>query len=78
LHGASQGDDDLYVMINAYWEKLQFQVQEGTAQEWLRVVDTGSASPDDFSEDGEPLRALIYPLAPRSVVVLVRPRKRSQ
>ena len=29
LHGASQGDDDIYVMINAYWEELQFQIQEG-------------------------------------------------
>ena len=36
LHGASQNDDDIYVMINAYWEKLEFQVQEGTAQEWMQ------------------------------------------
>jgi glycogen operon protein len=27
LHGASQGDDDLYVMINAYHEPLTFTVQ---------------------------------------------------
>jgi hypothetical protein len=25
LHGASQDDDDIYVMINAYWEELEFQ-----------------------------------------------------
>ena len=25
LHGASQGDDDIYVMINAYWEELEFE-----------------------------------------------------
>jgi hypothetical protein len=29
LHGASQGDVDLYVMINAYWEDLRFTIQEG-------------------------------------------------
>jgi glycogen operon protein len=74
LHGASQEDDDIYVMINAYWEKLEFQVQEGTAQEWMRIVDTALASPDDFSDRDEPLQALSYSAAPRSVVVLLRTR----
>src|SRR5579864_9081439 len=45
LHGASQSDDDLYVMINAYWETLDFELQEGTAQEWERIVDTSLPSP---------------------------------
>ena len=74
LNGASEGDDDLYVMINAYWESLEFQVQEGTTQEWMRIVDTALASPDDFSERGEPLQTLRYSLAPRSVAVLLRTR----
>src|ERR1700758_2712005 len=52
LHGASQGDDDIYVMINAYWEALEFQVQEGTAKEWMRIVDTSLPSPDDVSDYG--------------------------
>jgi glycogen operon protein len=75
LHGASQDDDDIYVMINAYWEKLEFDVQEGTAREWMRIVDTALATPDDFSEPGKPLKALSYSVAPRSVVVLLRPKK---
>jgi len=25
LHGASQADDDIYLMVNAYWQELQFQ-----------------------------------------------------
>ena len=74
LHGASEGDDDIYVMINAYWQELEFQVQEGTAQEWLRIVDTALATPNDFSERGERLRAGSYSVAPRSVVVLLRPQ----
>ena len=69
LHGASQDDDDIYVMINAYWENLEFQVQEGMAREWMRIIDTALASPDDFSERGEPLEALTYSAAPSSVVV---------
>lgn len=40
LHGASQNDNDLYVMVNAFWEDLTFVVQEGEAKDWLRVVDT--------------------------------------
>lgn len=75
LHGASQNDDDLYVMINAYWKKLDFRIQEGRTQEWKRIVDTALASPDDFSERGEAVEGLIHPVAPRSVVVLIRARK---
>ena len=75
LHGASQDDDDIYVMINAYWERLNFQLQEGTAQEWKRIVNTALASPDDFSEHGEPLQSAAYSVAPRSVVVVVRAKK---
>jgi len=74
LHGASQDDNDIYVMINAYWEAREFQVQEGTAQEWRRIADTSLPSPDDCSSDGVPLRQMKYALAPRSVVVLLRSR----
>jgi isoamylase len=76
LHGISQGDDDIYVMINAYWEALEFEVQEGTAREWRRIVDTALASPDDFSESGRPLAQSKCVVAPRSIVVLLRTRMR--
>ena len=72
LHGASQVDDDIYVMINAYWEELRFRIQEGAPQDWVRIVDTDLPSPHDFSECGLPLQQSIYQLAPRSIVVLVR------
>jgi isoamylase len=72
LHGASQPDNDIYVMINAYWEALRFRIQEGEPRNWLRIVDTDLASPADFSDNGLPLQSRIYEVAPRSVVVLVR------
>ncbi len=75
LHGASQGDDDIYVMINAYWEELEFQIQEGIAQEWYRVVDTALPSPDDFPDHGAPMERMRYVLTPRSIVVLKRLRR---
>jgi isoamylase len=72
LHGASQGDDDIYVMINAYWQELQFKIQEGAPQDWVRVLDTDLPSPDDFSGLGLPLQQSTYEVAARSIVVLKR------
>ena len=72
LHGASRANDDIYVMINAYWQELQFEIQEGAPQDWVRIVDTALPSPDDFSECGLPLQQSIYQVAPRSIIVLVR------
>jgi len=72
LHGASQKDDDIYVMINAYWEPLTFTIQEGAPQEWRRIVDTSLPSPDDFSDRGVLVDRMSYELAPRSVVVFTR------
>lgn len=74
LHGASQNDDDLYVIVNAYWEPIDFAIQEGSAQEWKRIVDTGLPSPDDFSGQGVAVQNPRYRAAPRSVVVLLRRR----
>jgi isoamylase len=71
LHGTSQADDDIYVMINAYWETLQFEIQEGKPEQWLRIVDTSLPSPDDFSEPGLPLLRSTYEVGPRCVVVLL-------
>ena len=76
LHGASQADDDIYVMINAHWQALRFQIQEGAPQEWVIIVDTALPSPFDFSESGVPLAQSVYEVAPRSIVVLVRPHTR--
>jgi glycogen operon protein len=76
LRGAAREDDDLYVMINAYWDRLPFVIQEGQPHEWLRAVDTSLDSPHDVSAPGSEVRlaSLTYVVAPRSVVVLVRRR----
>ena len=74
LSGASQQDDDLYVMINAYWEDLVFTVQEGQVSDWRRVIDTSLPSPEYFreSEQAQALRSLRYQVKARSIVVLLR------
>jgi len=73
LHGQSQGDDDLYVMINGYWQGINFVIQEGAVGQWKRVVDTAADSPLDFADPPAALGSLDYLLGPRSVVVLIRP-----
>jgi isoamylase len=77
LHGASQKDDDIYVMVNAYWEPLTFTIQEGSEREWRRIADTGLPSPDDFSERGVPLDRMSYQVAPRSIVIFTRALNRA-
>ena len=74
LHGRSQRDIDLYVMINAWQEPLAFRVQEGMPGEWSRVIDTALPSPEDIRAAGDeaPLGSLEYVVGPRSVVVLLR------
>lgn len=79
LHGASQNDDDIYVMLNAYSEDLAFQVQEGSPGAWLRLVDTALDSPQDICEPGREtaIASLKYLVAARSVVVLRRELSRA-
>ncbi len=74
VHGTSQQDRDIYVMINAYWEDMNFRIQEGDANDWMRVADTGRPSPFDLLDIGsaEPLASLDYKVKAESVVVLLR------
>ncbi|MGC2492170.1 glycogen debranching protein [Candidatus Binatus sp.] len=73
LHGGSQQERDIYVMINAYWQDLNFKIQEGKAGDWNCVADTAMSSPSDFFEVGKEkaLTSLNYEVKARSVVVLV-------
>lgn len=74
LRGAQFEETDLYVMINADHRPLRFRIQEGAAEDWLRVMDTSLPSPEDAAEPGReaPLGSLVYEVAARSVVVLTR------
>ncbi len=74
LRGAQFDEADLYVMINAHEQAMHFRIQEGNPDQWLRVVDTALASPQDVAIPGEeqPLATLDYEVGARSVVVLTR------
>lgn len=72
LHGGSLGDQDIYAIINAYWEPLDFTIQEGSSGDWFRVVDTSLPPGQDIVDEPVPLSGLVYSAAPRSVAVFVR------
>ncbi len=76
LRGASQGDDDLYIMLNAGVAPAAFSVFEAGVAPWRRVVDTARPTPHDIVDehDAPPVPAARYQVASRSAVVLVRPR----
>jgi isoamylase len=67
---------DLYVIVNALWEPLEFAIQ--TDGPWTRVVDTSLPPPADIVEEGAgvPVSGR-YDVGPRSVVILERRPGRS-
>lgn len=80
LHGASQADDDIYVMINAWTQDLVFTIQETGPCPWQRVVDTALPYPLDIAETGcEPLLSSAdYRVQSRSIAVFIRRPKTAQ
>lgn len=65
-----------HMMINTFWEELKFEVPpvtEFNGHDWNRWIDTSLESPEDISswDEAEAVREAVYPVQPRSVVVLV-------
>jgi glycogen operon protein len=67
------GDADIHVMMNMYWDGLHFELPTVQGRNWHRVVDTGLSAPEDcVSEDRAPMVTDgSYGVGGRSVVVLV-------
>jgi glycogen operon protein len=64
----------LHIIINAYWEALEFEVPPLEAEEsWRRCVDTYLDPPDDICSwaDAQSLRGSTCQVQPRSVVLLL-------
>jgi glycogen operon protein len=61
---------DLHVMMNMFWEPLDFEVPAYT--HWRIAIDTFSGSPLDIRDSGSgpPLTALKYTVQGRAIVVL--------
>ena len=69
-----------YMILNAYWEPLEFQLprkSNGESFRWRRWIDTLLESPRDIVpwEDSDSIFADCYRAGPRSVVVLIAMRE---
>ena len=73
----SENEDNtehLYIVLNAYWEPLDFQLPHLPAgRRWARLVDTAQPPPEDYAEAPVSLDVgqHTYPVADRSAVVLL-------
>jgi len=69
--GGLQGSADLHVMMNMYWEPLEFEVPVFAT--WRVAIDTHADSPDDIADPGleELFEGRHCDVQPRSIVVLV-------
>ena len=69
----------LHLIINAYWEPLEFEIPRCAGQEaWRRCVDTYLDPPNDIRswQDAPILRSSICLVQPRSVVILLAKAER--
>jgi glycogen operon protein len=68
-----RGEGDVHVMLNMYWESLDFELPSAPGRTWLKAVDTSQPSPFDIAEFGgeAPVVGNQYKVEGRSVVVLV-------
>lgn len=71
-------DDDFHVILNMYWEDLDFDLPAVTGRRWHKVIDTFQQAPNDISENLlDPLNEAVitgpstYRAAARSIVVFI-------
>jgi glycogen operon protein len=67
----SGGDVDIHVMLNMYWEPLDFELP--VDRSWFKAVDTAAQPPHDIEDPGSetPVAGSTYSVQGRSVVVLI-------
>ena len=72
LAGLEQ-EPDIHVMMNMYWQPLEFELPSVTGRGWFRSVDTALLQPNDFSDPGTEvsISGSVYLVSARSVAVLV-------
>lgn len=63
----------LHLMLNAYWEPLEFELPSPVSPGWRRLVDTALDPPHDISvvQTAPVVAGSTYHVQPRSVVLLV-------
>jgi glycogen operon protein len=75
-----RGRFTLHVMLNTYWEALDFELPVSAGQDgsrWRRWIDTSLPSPQDICEweDASVVSGSRYTVAPRSTAILVEMKR---
>jgi glycogen operon protein len=67
------GDDDLHIMLNMFWESLEFELPSIPGRVWWKAVDTSQAPPLDITDFGRelPVAGNAARVEGRTVAVLV-------
>ena len=67
------GDADLHVMMNMFWEALDFGVPVEPKRVWRVAADTFAPTPIDSGDQERtaPLRGAVCPVQGRSIVILL-------
>jgi isoamylase len=67
------GDDDLHVMFNMFWDSLDFELPAVRGRHWCLAADTAQPSPHDMADPGSELDmpGNTHRVEPRSIVILV-------
>ena len=74
LGGGRAAEDNIFIIANAYWEGMHFELPVLDGRNWARFLDTALESPQDICEVGmerELQDPQSYSVGARSVVVLV-------
>jgi len=71
--GGFKGESNIHVMMNMYWEALDFEVPLLPDRGWVKAIDTAAISPHDIADAGTepPFNSHICSVGGRSIVVLV-------
>ena len=67
------GDADIHIMLNMFWDRLDFELPSVPGRSWRKAVDTSSPPPLDVPDPGAepPVPGKVLSVEGRSVVVLV-------
>jgi isoamylase len=67
------GAPDLHVMMNMYWQRLEFEVPQAESRRWRVAIDTFEDSPRDFPDESDRVVVSdrVVPVLGRSIVVLI-------
>ncbi len=68
-----QANETIFVMVNAYWEMLKFQLPELKNQKWYTVIDTSVKAPHDFCKPGtgKEVNRKVVKVKDRSIMLLM-------